>query len=357
LRETWAAIIIDIAARDAAGEIETREAKGRQTLLAEASINTALRIAAEEMKARHKSPFHELPLAIMGLGKLGGAGIDYDSDLDIIAVYDDTRPTPIAATEFYARAVEIFVNALSGITREGSLYRVDLRLRPHGKNGPNCISARSFAQYVREDAAVWELLAFLKIRAAGGDVVIGETAERDTVSTIFDRSACIPREELGAETLRIRRSLEKQRTGTDRRGVVDIKYGPGGMLDVYFAIRYLQLRDGVPDDPADRSSDFVLSRLLELGSLTAEHHAALLAGYRFISELDHSIRLTIGRTTKLPAATSRALIVAAKRLGLSSPDDLLRQLSLHRIAIRESFSSLVSEAKPVSGGSQSIVEG
>ena len=113
------------------------------------------------------------------------------------------------------------------------------------------------------------------------------------------------------------------------------------MLDVYFAIRYLQLRDGVPDDPANRSSDFVLNRLLAGGSLSADHHASLLAGYRFISELDHSIRLTTGRSTKLPAANSRALGFAAERLGLDSADELLQQLSIHRIAVRETFESIV----------------
>ena len=342
LRRSWSAIVLDIAARDAAGEIDTRESKRRQTLLAEASIAAAVEITTREMTARYGWEGRSLPIAVMGLGKLGGAGIDYDSDLDIIVVYDDTVPTSIAATEFYARAVETFVNALSGMTREGSLYRVDLRLRPHGKNGPNSISARSFAEYVRHEAAVWELLAFLKIRAAGGNADLAASIEREIVSTIFERAAKLDRTELAAETLHIRRSLEKLRTAADRRGVVDIKYGPGGMLDVYFAIRYLQLRDAVPDDPANRSSDFVLDRLLERGSLPPDHHAALLAGYRFISELDHAIRLTTGRSTKLPAPNSRALSYAAARLRLPSPEDLLQHLSLHRISIRESFESVVA---------------
>ena len=342
VRHTWNAIVLDIAARDAAGEITTREAKRRQTLLAEASINAGIEITAREMAAKYGPPEKTFPLAIMGLGKLGGAGIDYDSDLDIIAVYDDSEPTPIASTEYYARAVEIFVNALSGMTREGSLYRVDLRLRPHGSNGPNCISVRSFTDYVRNDAAIWELLAFLKIRAAGGDLELAESVERDIVSIIFERSAGLPQEQLAAETVRIRRQLEKQRTGIDRRGVVDIKYGPGGMLDIYFAIRYLQIRDGVPDDPANRSSDFVLDRLLERGSLTAVQHDGLLAGYHFISELDHSLRLTIGRSTKLPAANSRALSYAAERLRLSSGEELIQHLSLHRLSIREIFNTLTA---------------
>ena len=344
LRRSWRSILLDIAARDAGGEITTREAKHRQTRLAEAAIDASIEIVTSEMTARYGWDGGKMPIAIMGLGKLGGGGIDYDSDLDIIVVYDDTVPTPpdVSITEFYARVVESFVNVLSGMTREGSLYRVDLRLRPHGKNGPNCISARSFADYVRNEAAIWELLAFLKIRAAGGKTELAASVERDIVSLIFERALKIDRAELAAETLRIRRNLEKQRTAADRRGVVDIKYGPGGMLDIYFAIRYLQLRDGVPDDPADRSSEFVLERLLENGSISAGHHAALLEGYRFISELDHAIRLTTGRSTKLPPLNSRTIAYAASRLGLDSVDVLLQQLSIHRIAVRESFESVIS---------------
>ena len=84
-----------------------------------------------------------LPLAVLGLGKLGGGGMDYGSDLDLILVYDDQESVPeskLSHAEFYSRAVEIFVTTLSSLTRDGHLYRVDLRLRPDGKNGATSIS-------------------------------------------------------------------------------------------------------------------------------------------------------------------------------------------------------------------------
>ena len=74
-----------------------------------------------------------MSLAVLALGKLGGRGLDYDSDLDLILVYDDAQAVPdgITHAEFYSRAVEIFVTTLSAMTRDGNLYRVDLRLRPY----------------------------------------------------------------------------------------------------------------------------------------------------------------------------------------------------------------------------------
>lgn len=344
LRLKWLALILEIAALDAEGAITIRESKRRQTQLAEASINAGLDITRHELTKRYGSDIDRLDVGILGLGKLGGAGIDYESDIDLVVVYDDAMSAipSVANTEFYGRAVEIFVNVLSGVTREGSLYRVDLRLRPHGKNGPGAISKTSFADYMRSDAAIWEMLAFVKLRAAGGNSRLASEVEKEIATIILERAAAIPKAELARETKRVRLGLEKERSRSLRRGEVDIKYGSGGMLDIYFAIRFLQLRDGNPDDPSNRSSDFVLDLLLSNGSLSRQVHADLLAGYTFISELDHSLRLTVGRSTLIPVTNTRALEFAAERMSIASSSDLLQHLALHRIAIRDAFEAVIA---------------
>jgi glutamate-ammonia-ligase adenylyltransferase len=276
----------------------------------------------------------------MGLGKLGGAGIDYDSDLDLVLVFDADDNAVIAGltpVEFYSRAAEVFVNALSSYTRDGNLYRVDLRLRPHGKNGPHVISLSSFEGYMTETASIWELLAFVKLRAAGG----GDLADRvqTRISTaVHGRGKTISANELAAETRRVRLLLEKERS---RKGSsVNIKYGPGGMLDIYFAIRYLQLRDNLPDTDDSRSSGKMLEKLLSKGSLTDANFDALHAGYEFLSTLDHVMRLIIGRSHVVPHSGNSQLRKIVGRLGFSSPADFYQQLSLHRIAVREAFDSV-----------------
>ncbi len=340
LRREWRKQIISIAALDAAGQIDIRESKRRQTELAEASIDAALELARREMSRRTGIEISELGLGVMGVGKLGGAGIDYDSDLDLVLVFDAEETSEIAGLapiEFYSRAAEIFVNALSGYTRDGNLYRVDLRLRPHGKNGPNVISLSSFENYMTDTASIWELLAFVKLRAAGG----GEIADRvwQTISAaVHDRGRTIPAAELAAETRRVRFLLEKERSKAG--GPVNIKYGPGGMLDIYFAIRYLQLRDNVPDTDGSRSSGAMLEKLRSNGSLSHANFEALLSGYDFLSSLDHSMRLIIGRSHVVPHAGNSQLRKIVARLGLDSLSEFHQQLSLHRIAVREAFNSI-----------------
>ncbi|HLA94403.1 MAG TPA: hypothetical protein VK612_01695, partial [Pyrinomonadaceae bacterium] len=344
LRKAWSRQMIGIIAFDAAGKLPLKESKRRQTLLAEASISVAIDIARREMETRYGLPIDSLDLAIMGLGKLGGAGIDYDSDLDLVLVYDDTKAintSGITHAEYYARAAEIFVTILSSMTREGSLYRVDLRLRPHGKNGPSVISRRSFLEYMENSSAVWELLAFIKIRAAGGDPELGSSIESAITGIILKRASLIPLDELASETKRVRQALENEKVAANRSGEIDIKYGAGGMLDIYFAIRFLQLRDNISDDEKSRSTDHTLSKLFANGSLPESDYQNLLAGYEFLSDLDHNIRLAIGRSTRLPIANQTALRNIAKRMNLDSVDNLLEQLTVHRLNIRASYDNVI----------------
>ena len=114
------------------------------------------------------------------------------------------------------------------------------------------------------------------------------------------------------------------------------------MLDIYFAMRFLQLRDDIPDDPNDRSTSFVLEMLRESGSLSPNEHRSLIEGYTFLSELDHNIRLTVGRTTRVPFANLSVMTTIASRMGLTSVSELNERLTLHRLEIRSAFESIVS---------------
>lgn len=343
LRREWTRLVDAIAAADRDGSIDLRTAKRAQTALAEASIDTALRITSDELGRRYKSTVDRPPLTVMGLGKLGGAALDYESDLDVVLISDPRNDVPSSTTapEFYSRAAELFVTTLSSITREGHLYRVDLRLRPYGKNGTSSISSDAFADYMREKAAIWEWLAYVKIRAVAGDIELAYGTEETLRNVIHERASKADKHELASETRRMRMLLEKEKARTRRSREVDIKYGSGGMLDIYFAMRYLQLRDDVRDRGDDRSTGVMLGRLHEAGSINREDFLLLDAGYRFLAQLDHELRLSIGRTTRFPAANTKALESIAERMNLESPERLAEQLTVSRLGIRDVFDRLL----------------
>lgn len=367
LRKTWTRFLLEIVVFDVFEKITLQDSKSLQTKLAEASIEVALFITRRELERRLAIKIDDFPFAVLGLGKLGGGGMDYGSDLDLILVnsiadlglrISDLKPkdqisrqrtadgnrNPQSAIpnpqSFYNRAVEIFVTTLSSLTRDGHLYRVDLRLRPDGKNGATSISKAAFLNYLENRSAIWEWLAYVKLRGVAGDLDLAVSTENEARKIIHENARQADVRELQVETWRVRKRLEEEkspiRTGTE----IDIKFGAGGMLDVYFAMRFLQLRDNVPDDTANRSTLFMLNKLHEKKSLSAEDFHIFKHGYEFLSELDHHLRLTVGRSTRLPIANQTALQTIVKRMKLASIKDLLEQLTFHRLNIRASFENI-----------------
>lgn len=344
LRQTWSRLLLEIVVFDIFEKLSRQETKNLQTKLAEASLETAIFITKSELEKRFSVEIHDFAFAVLGLGKLGGKGMDYGSDLDLVLVYDDEKlliKDDLSQAEFYSRAVEIFVTTLSAMTREGSLYRVDLRLRPDGKNGATSISKTAFLDYLKNRAAIWEWLAYVKLRAAAGDFGLGEYVENKARNVIHQKALNSDKNELKSETWRVRQRLEEQKSSSRKSREIDIKFGAGGMLDVYFAMRFLQLRDDVPDETENRSTDFMLKILHKNKSLSDEDFANFSKGYSFLSILDHNLRLTIGRSTRLPIANQLALKIIADRMKLDSIAELLETLTLHRLNIRASFENVL----------------
>lgn len=345
LRRVWAKLLIETAARDAAGALSIHDSNARQSALAAASINAGCLVARRELARRIGAETTDATphLAVLGLGRLSGNGLDYGSDLDLILVYsDDDRIAAgaLSREEVMSRFAELFVFALSGMTREGQLYRVDLRLRPDGKNGAAALPARAFLDYVTERAVIWEWLAYVKLRAVGGNLALGREVEEKARRIIHRRAVAeVTAAQLSNETRRVRERLENER----RRGTaMDIKYGPGGMLDVYFAVRFLQLKNNIADDETHRSTKSIIERLHTEGILSTRDRAALGDGYALLRTVDHYLRLTVGRSTKLQGFDHPALRDVARRVGFEDPAALLETLAGRMRDIRLAFDRLTA---------------
>jgi len=348
LRRAWAQLLVETGARDVNGELSPGEANRLQTELATASINAAYFIARREMARRYGNLAAGPRLSVLALGRLASGGMDYGSDLDLVIIYDARVPSPVRALtreEAYTRLVELMVSALSSLTRAGYVYRVDLRLRPDGKNGALVRSDNSFVEYLRTRTNVWEWLAYVKLRAVGGDLELGRAAEAKARRAIHEAARVAEAEELRRETRRVRERLERER-GTGHgasRGAIDIKFGAGGMLDVYFAARYLQLRDDVPDEGADRSTQTTLARLRDARSLDAETYRSLSEGYATLRTLDHHLRLIAGRSSRLPSASDHVILQdLARSVGHSSAASLTETLRAHMVAIRAAYDRITT---------------
>lgn len=343
-RLKWAEMLTEIGMLDASKEISTFEANRLQSELAVSSLNVAYLMARREIARRIGTLRSGPRLAVFGLGRLGTNGVDYGSDLDILITYDSLVPSPVpglSQDEAYARIVELMLAALSSITRQGYLYRVDLRLRPHGKNGPLVLSSEALLHYLKDESAPWEWLAYLKLRAVAGDLELGKMVETHARHRIHENATRVDPVELKTATRHVRERLEKEKSSRGRRDGTDIKYGQGGMLDVYFAVRYLQLRNEVPDEGEDRSTAYVLERLNQEGALSEEDYAVLSNGYSLLRAVDHSLRLIVGRSTRLPEPEHPTANDVATKMGFESAMTLQTTLVEQMKLIREAYLRVV----------------
>ena len=339
-RREWSKLLLEIGTQDAAGVISVAESNHHQTELAIASINVAYLIARRELGRRYGRINAGPRIAVLALGRLASGGVDYASDLDIIILYDSLVGSPIASLtrdEAYARLCELLIAALSSVTREGYLYRVDLRLRPDGKNGPLVTSSEGFLDYLKQRSAIWEWLAYVKLRAVAGDLELGRMIETHARHAVHEKAAALAVDELKRETRHIRERLEREKSRRRRADAIDIKYGAGGMLDVYFAARYLQLRDDLPDGGEDRSTMATLSRLETNNSLDERDFEALNEGYALLRSVDHYLRLIVGKVATLPSIEHSESGEIAAKLGFEDAAALHEALTERMQAIRATY--------------------
>jgi len=313
------------------------------TNLAMGAANASLNVARREVERRHGLLTTSPRVAVLAVGRFGSGGMDYGSDLDLMIVYDGAPHSPVSdltQEEAYARLTEYFVATLSSITREGVLYRIDLRLRPDGQKGPLATSSSSFLNYIEKRASIWEWLAYVKLRAVAGDLEFAGSIETAARHRIHELAQQIDSDHLIAETRRVRDRLQKEKASRRQQGV-NIKHGAGGMLDVYFAVRYLQLRDNVPDDWDDRTTQRVLQRLRDAGSIDEENFQRMFRGYRLLRAIDHQLRLIIGRSTTVPSSESAAFADIARRLGYQTANHLEDDLIARMNEIRHAYDSIM----------------
>jgi len=340
LRRAWTEELLRIGYRDVVHRTPLRQINAQQTALASAALEVASELALETLRRKYGVGDAPPVFTILGLGRLGHNGVDYGSDLDVIVVYDDRRASPLAqlsASEAYGHMVELLIHILSTITHEGYLYRVDVRLRPGGNAAPLAQSRSALCDYMRTKAAVWERLAYVKAFPVVGDSEFGRRLHADVQALLLE-----PRpgeaQTLARDVREMRDRIEREKARpTSAR---NFKFGRGGMMDVYFATRYLQLKHRLPE-PEERGTIPLIEYLSAQGVLAPAHSESLSAGYRFLRQLDHALRLLLGRSQPVLPAQRATLDEVARWLGYASPEELEREHQEHRRRIRAAYEEIV----------------
>ncbi len=300
-------VILRVAASELSGTLPVMQVSDNLTFLAEVMIEQAIAVARAELVQRYGEPQAEhVGFAVMAYGKLGGIELSYDSDLDLVFVFngadgETAGPKVIENSRFYTRLAQRVTHVLSAQMFSGRLYEVDLRLRPDGDSGLVATTLSSFRRYQLESAWTWEHQALVRSRTVAGDASLRASLEqlRQQVLTLPRR---VPA--LAAAVRDMRHKMRDEQASMNRGGErFDIKRDQGGIVDIEFVVQYLVLAHASEHPALAHCSDVI--RLLEIleqvGVLTADQAAVLSSRYLTYRRALHGLALQ-GADTQVEAA-------------------------------------------------------
>lgn len=306
--------------------------------VAEAAIQVLGQAAIDEFRQNHG----DVPgshLAILGLGRLGGAALTHASDLDLVLLFSGDHEAesdgrrPLGATLYYNRLAQRVIAALSVPTAAGALYEVDTRLRPSGAQGPISVSFDSFERYQREEAWTWEHMALCRARP-----MFGTAPDRDLLQQTISQVLDLPRDpvKLRTEVLDMRTTMAGHKPP---KGPLDVKLARGGLVDIEFMVHFLQLRDH-----AARTPDLgeAILTLENAGLLPIGLHAA----HDLMTRLLVVVRL-VAPDGMFPPEASRGIVALA--CGLESWDSLLDAVLAARHTVAAAWDQLFDIALEIAG--------
>ena len=250
-----------------------------------------------------------VPMAIIAMGRLGGAELAYPSDLDVLIAYEGETPDAFAAAETAAASLLRFLN---GATPDAAIYHMDVGLRPEGRQGHLVRSLEGYRAYYARWSQTWERQALLRARPVAGDP---DVAAR--FMSIVD--AYLARPVTGDEVRDIRRMkirIERERIPPREDPQFHLKLGKGTITDVEWTVQLLQLRHGLrlPGTMA------ALGELEALEALSHADAAALTESYEFCERTRNHWFLVKGtRGDSLPTEPEQ-LARLARSLGTTASD-------------------------------------
>ena len=334
------------------------------SLLADVLLERASRIAGRELERRfgwpHAADDRGRPVrarfAVVSLGKLGGSELNYSSDIDLLFLYDGEGETPggesgevLAGGEFFLRLAQRILQLIAGLTSEGPVFRVDVRLRPGGGEGDLVISLPAAVEYYRSRAREWELQMLLKARATAGNARLVRDFLRQVEPFLY-------REEMHFDVvesvLNAREQFDRKLRGR-RDARIDVKLSPGGIRDIEFLVQCLQRLYGRADRWVRSAGTLLgLQRLTDKGYLAPRDHNSLAAAYQFLRLVEHRLQLDQGLQTHQVPEDSMALRLLARRCRSegaagheseagSEAGHFLRVLSGHRETVREIYARVL----------------
>lgn len=293
LMKRRAALLTGLA--DLGGVWSLEEVTGALSRLADHAVDHAF---AQAITGERSGPLSgktpaEAGLIVLAMGKGGAGELNYSSDIDLILFFDEERideeifELKHRWTQVTRRAVKLLTEA----TGEGYVFRTDLRLRPNPSVTPICMPIGAAERYYESMGRTWERAAFIKARAAAGDIEAGEAFLAQMTPFVWRRNLDYAALE-DVNDIRAKIRDAKGLGGVQDLPGYNIKLGPGGIREIEFFAQTQQLvRGGRDKSLRERGTLAALSALTSAGHLSEDDREALTRDYREHRRLEHLLQM------------------------------------------------------------------
>ena len=342
LREMTHHEMFVIGARLLSGVLSPAQTGESYAALADAVVACTL----DEVRARFEAEYGVIEggqLAVVGLGRLGSQEMTATSDLDLVLLYDfdpdaveSSGPRMLPPTTYFGRLTQRLISALTVPTRRGTLYSVDMRLRPTGNKGPAATQFKGFVDYQATEAETWEQMALVRARVLAGDqALVGkvEHAIRTVLQTRRDAK------KIKADALAMRAMIAGEK-GDDQPW--DLKNAAGGLTDLEFLTQTLVLVHAVDyPDLMQRETHAVIGAAMQAGLIGANEADQLMTAHAVMRDLFQWVRLTLGDGHAVTSASKGLKHQLAVTAGLPDFNVLSGHLRETQKLVRQLFNRLM----------------
>jgi glutamate-ammonia-ligase adenylyltransferase len=302
LRQFKQSQVLRVAATDIMGITPIMVVSDHLTFIAESLVAATLHESWRLTALRHGAP-PNVPssdairgFAVIAYGKLGGLELGYGSDLDLVFLHEDAErdavtqgPVPITVVEFYARVAKRMISLMTTQTYAGTLYDIDLRLRPSGSSGLLVSSLEAYETYQLDAAWTWEQQSLARARFVAGDEAVGrrfDAIRKMSLTRSRDRQT------LRREVREMREKMRSQLASKDPE-VFDLKQGYGGITDIEFVVHFEVLANAAANPDLIGRTDVVrqIENLRAAGFLSVDDADSLQLAYCQYREQAHRCAL------------------------------------------------------------------
>ena len=293
------------------------------TQLAEVIVDRSLKDCQAKLSKLYGPPRlankKPCPFTVLGLGKFGGRELGYASDIEVMFVYGDAGRTggkqPIENSEYFERLGAELLQWIEA--KQEGIFHLDVRLRPHGGKGSLTNPFDEITSYYGDQglAAPFERQSLIKLRHVAGDAALGKRVETHRDSYVYSGKPWDLRVALDLRRQQLKQLVE--------RGTINLKHSHGGIVDIEYAVQYLQIMHG-HRLPVLRTSNTMqaLAALVDCGIVTRQDGETLRKAYFFIRMLIDGLRMVRGNAKDrvLPPVDSDEFVFLARRVGYTTDD-------------------------------------